>query len=149
MSFNQTTKHTYILAIAHAQLNNEHVRNATTPAAELVCWDGTEYYVSDDLKSGFAIQADGELVGVFSTVKGRGAQLIACAIHRGATYLDCFEGFLSDMYAKHGFLVVGSTANWNGPDHPRVVYMALAGERVGKLGLTSTGEPWCAAAVRA
>jgi hypothetical protein len=127
--FDQTTKHTFLLALAHAQLTHEQVRNATSPVSDFVASARErEYYVSDDLKSGFAVCEDGELTGVFSTVKGRGAALIATALHRGATFLSCFDGFLPGLYARFGFIKVGSERNWGGDALPRCVHMALGSE---------------------
>lgn len=94
--------------------------------------EGTRYFIGngngllDPRWYGYAIRPDGELVYVFSEVKGRGAALVLDAIERGATHLDCFDGYLVTLYSRHGFRVVKRVANWTegGPD---VVYMALPG----------------------
>ncbi len=125
--FNATTCMTFVNALCHAHEKSHLVRAACSePLGYLDTHTvGDEYYLSEDQLSGFAVKANGELVGVFSLVKGRGAQLMRHATYRGATHLDCFDGFLPTFYAQHGFVVVGSIRNWNGDDHPRVVYMAL------------------------
>lgn len=105
-----------------AQTEHARVAEATTPAND---WDWTEdrdYYLTDDLSSGFAVTADGELVGVFSTVKGRGDYLLGSAVNVGARRLDCFDGYLTGFYASHGFRVVKRERNWV-PGGPDVVYM--------------------------
>lgn len=96
---------------------------ATTPADELRV-HGALTRLSDDGLSGYAVQPDGELVGVFSLVRGRGDELVTDAIANGATHLDCFDGYLVDFYRRHGFGVHRREANWN-PGGPDVVYMYL------------------------
>ncbi len=133
--FNATTAHTFFVAFARASADNAHIAANCTPVHDLIAREAldvgkgltNDYYVSEDHLSGFIVRHDGELCAVFSSVKGRGAQLLAHAKYRGATHLDCFEGYLSRFYAQHGFIEVGSEQNYNGPDHPRVVFFALRG----------------------
>lgn len=90
----------------------------------------TRYYLSTDNQSGFATRpvADGvrwdrELVYVFSLERGRGDAIVRAAIdHGGATYLDCFEGHLTDLYRRHGWAEYSREPNWT-PGGPDVVYM--------------------------
>ncbi len=132
--FNATTLQTFIAAFIAAVERNPHIAESCTSWDALVAQDALEqaagrtsdYYVSEDHLSGFIVRHDGELCAVFSSVKGRGAQLLAHAKYRGATHLDCFEGYLSRFYAQHGFLEIGSEQNYNGAHLPRVVYMAVA-----------------------
>jgi hypothetical protein len=84
--------------------------------------DGTIYVLSTDGQSGYAVRPSGELVNVFSLVKGRGARLVRHALMTGAVYLDCFDGYLTSFYGRHGFREVGRVANWT-PGGPDVVYM--------------------------
>lgn len=86
--------------------------------------EDARYFTTDDGASGFGIDRDGTLIGVFSTVKGRGDALVAAAIENGATNLDCFDGYLPSLYARHGFREVRREANWT-PGGPDVVFMAL------------------------
>lgn len=81
-----------------------------------------DYYLSDDGLSGVGVQ-DGEMIGVFSLVKGRGDLLISVAVENGAVHGDCFDGYLPTLYGRHGFREIRREANWTvgGPD---VVYMA-------------------------
>lgn len=61
-------------------------------------------FLSKDGKSGYAIKPDGELISVFSTVKGRGERLVDDAVrNKGATKLDAFDidGKLPTLYGKH------------------------------------------------
>lgn len=55
---------------------------------------------------GFAIKNDGDITSVHNTgVKGAGIgdALIEAAKEKGGTKLDHFDGFLSELYKKHGF----------------------------------------------
>ena len=81
-------------------------------------------YLSHDRKSGYCIKDDSEIVCLFSLIKGRGKQLLNCAINCGGAKLDCFDGYLTDFYKSSGFKEVRREANWNsyGPD---VIYMEL------------------------
>lgn len=88
--------------------------------------EGTLYVLTTDALSGFAVREDGELVYVWSVERGRGNALVSSAVRVGATYLDCFDGYLPSLYERHGFRRVKTVPNWTvgGPD---VVYMALRG----------------------
>ena len=89
---------------------------------------GTKYYEWSDgfNHAGYAIRADGELVYVFSTARGMGDKIMESALANGAVYLDCFDGYLVNLYSRHGFRVVKRVENWT-PGEPDVVYMALPG----------------------
>lgn len=75
-------------------------------------YDDMLCYLSDDGRSGYAIKSDSTLVSVFSTVRGRGDDLISHAVYNGASKLDCFVSVSSDggfygplwkLYTRHGF----------------------------------------------
>lgn len=102
----------------------------TSPAAR-----GTLYFhCSDGIgHAGFAVRPDGELVYVFSTVKGMGAAIVATALAKGATHLDCFDGHLTSLYGANGFQRVTSLANWTDGE-PDVVFMAIPGHFLQALG---------------
>lgn len=112
------------IAFEAARSASDLIANATSPVSEVVA-KTARYYLSDDHLSGFAIREDGELVGVFSLVKGRGDSIVAAAIENGAKYLDCFDGYLPRLYSRHGFTEVKREPNWT-PGGPDVVYMVLA-----------------------
>lgn len=92
--------------------------------------DGARYYIDLDddehVTGGFIVTADDELVGLFSTVKGRGEQLVKAALNAGAEYLDCFDGYLTELYTRLGFVEWKREPNWT-PGGPAVVYMRHAG----------------------
>ena len=81
------------------------------------------YRLSLDGRSGYVVRPDGELVYVFSLWTGRGDGLVKCAIRDGASHLDCFDGYLPEFYARHGFTEYRREANWT-PGGPDVVFMA-------------------------
>jgi len=52
---------------------------------------------------GFAITPDAELVNLFAE-RGHGDELVAAAVELGAKHLNCFDGYLPVLYARHGFV---------------------------------------------
>lgn len=79
-------------------------------------------FLSPGGKSGFAIKPDGDLINVFSSEKGQGANLMRDAIDAGPKKLDAFDGYLPKLYKKYGFNELKREANWT-PGGPDVVYM--------------------------
>lgn len=122
--FTKTTTAAYIAALTAAQAADKRIAGATTPAADLDL-SGASVFLSADANTGYAIKASGELVGVFSTIKGRGDAIVSSAIVNGASALDCFDGYLPGFYARHGFVETSRVANWT-PGEPDVVFMALS-----------------------
>jgi hypothetical protein len=122
--FAQATTAKYLTALTAAQTADARIAGATTPAMELDL-DGAMVFLSADENTGYAVKASGELVGVFSTIKGRGDAIVADAIVNGANALDCFDGYLPSFYARHGFVETARAANWTA-GAPDVVFMALA-----------------------
>jgi hypothetical protein len=122
--FAQTTTANYLTALAAAQAADSRIAGATTPAAELDL-AGAACYLSADENTGYVVKASGELVGVFSTIKGRGDAIVSEAVMNGANALDCFDGYLPSFYARHGFIETARVANWTA-GAPDVVFMALA-----------------------
>lgn len=119
MSF--TAPSTFAAHYDSARVASDRIREATSPFTHT---DGTVYVLSTDGESGYAIRPDGDLVFVFSTTPGRGATIVADAIANGAETLDCFDGYLPTLYARHGFVEYAREDNWT-PGGPAVVFMAL------------------------
>ena len=80
------------------------------------------YFLTEDRLSGFAIRDHGELVYLHSRGYGRGDRLVSCALALGAWRLDCFDGYLVNLYGRHGFVEVAREVNWT-PGGPDVVFM--------------------------
>lgn len=114
---------TYRIALAYARSRRAEVADACSKPDELP--SEARYWLANDGSSGFGVAEDGELIGVFSTRKGRGDWLLDLAVELGASHLDCFDGYLPTFYERHGFHEVRREPNWDahGPD---VVYMARA-----------------------
>lgn len=68
---------------------------------------GAKVYLTEDKLSGFAVKPDGELISVFSLVRGRGNAIAQMAVMKGATHLDCYDepisNHLVNLYSKYGF----------------------------------------------
>jgi hypothetical protein len=86
--------------------------------------DGARCFLTEDGFAGYVLQSGGDLQSVFSSVRGRGDLLVRHAVANGARTLDCFDGYLPTLYARHGFREVRREANWTdgGPD---VVFFRL------------------------
>lgn len=111
----------------NARSDRPQIAEATSPF-DPAASRGTLYFEGSDGINhwGYAIRPDGELVYVFSTARGMGDRIVSDAIAKGAVYLDCFDGYLVNLYSRHGFRVVKRVANWT-PGEPDVVYMSLPG----------------------
>src|SRR5690554_1178946 len=127
MKMQAVDKLAFIVNFATAREESAKVREATSSVAEInqATNQHDRFMLTADGQSGFIVRNGGELIALFSTVKGRGHDLVQIAVQCGAEYLDCFDGFLPELYAKHGFKEVKRELNWTvgGPD---VVYMQLA-----------------------
>lgn len=122
MNFRKVSRTIFAAALGAAREVSPLVASATSPAEELA--ERATFYLSHDLESGYAVEHDGTLVGVFSLHKGRGAAIVTDAIANGASALDCFDGYLPGFYRKFGFVETERVANWT-PGEPDVVFMAL------------------------
>lgn len=123
--FNSTTAARFIGTFDHARKSSPLVADSTSTTREIASRAGMKFFLSTDRHSGFAISTTGELVAVFSTVRGRGNDIMAAATANGAAHLDCFDGYLTGLYSRHGFKVTERFANWT-PGQPDVVVMVLA-----------------------
>jgi hypothetical protein len=110
-----------------AQQVSEQVKNATSKWEELDDADifFKDYYLDYENQCGFAVSFNGTLTNVFSLVRGKGDYIMVNAKKAGATNLDCFDGYLTSFYKRHGFEVVRREQNWT-PGEPDVCYMVLS-----------------------
>jgi hypothetical protein len=113
----------FAAAYGHARRTSDIVREMTTELAELPHETTVSYHLTDDGLSGFGVTDTGELIALFSLARGRGDVLVSAATDAGATRLDCFDGYLPSLYARHGFVPVRREENWT-PGGPDVVYMS-------------------------
>ena len=119
--YNQVHKTTFDHYYTEAYRVNSLMRASCTAPAEIYNYQG-KCYLSHDKNSGYMIKDDGDLVLVFSMVKGRGDTIVRHAVKNGAIKLDCFDGYLVDLYSGHGFVVHKREPNWTDGE-PDVVYM--------------------------
>lgn len=114
----------YTAALDWARTGSERIAGATSAPREMP--RGARYYLTNDFRSGFGVAGDGTLIGLFSMIKGRGEDLVWDAVnHKGASKLDCFDGFLPEYYKQFGFAETERVANWTAGE-PDVVFMSLA-----------------------
>lgn len=123
MKVYRTSHRIYTLALGQARKASPRIADATSKPSEMP--KNARYFVTADLRTGFGVDADGTLIGLFSLVKGRGEVMVNAAIENGARKLDCFDGFLPEYYRRFGFVETERVANWT-PGEPDVVFMELA-----------------------
>ena len=111
----KVTKSQFIEVYYHARQLSERIANATSPASEVAdtTVDSDGFYLDHNGRYGFIVKANGELIALFSMLKGIGQTLVKFAIEAGAKSLDCFDGYLVEFYSKAGFMEVYREPNWN------------------------------------
>lgn len=126
ISIELVTRNTFIDAYAKARDTSELVRNATSSEQEIYegHTKGDMYFIGPNGHYGFVVRKSGELVALFSLLRGIGRYLVGFAIEHGARKLDCFDGYLVKLYSSHGFEEVKRVPNWT-EGEPDVVYMQL------------------------
>lgn len=89
-----------------------------------------------DGNAGVAVSPDGDIQNLYNNdgPENAGDRLIQAAIDVGGRTLDCYDGFLPDFYAEHGFRETGrmefdpqcAPETWDAEafGHPDVVFMA-------------------------
>lgn len=140
MTFRTVSQAEYGQAFIAAQNSSRKIKLATSPWHEVQAGLGEfdQYFLGAGGMLGFIIKQGGELVAVFSLAKGMGDAIMKAAIANGATHLDCFEGYLTDFYKRHGFCSYKIVPNWT-KGEPSVHFMKLAGVAMVTLGV-ETGE---------
>ena len=111
----KVTKSQFIEVYYHARKLSERIANATSSASEVAAStvDSDGFCLDCNGRYGFIVKANGELIALFSMLKGIGQTLVKFAIERGAKSLDCFDGYLVEFYSKAGFMEVYREPNWN------------------------------------
>ena len=124
----QTVHHSdFLISYATALRKNVNAKAACTPLRE-VDMRGTRCYlayVNGQAACGYAIKDTGELCYVHALIRGCGDALVQDAIANGAKRLDCFDGYLVSLYARHGFVETARVPNYTKGD-PDVVYMEVS-----------------------
>ena len=99
-------------SITDSTKNNKYAASVFVyPVSE---YENSRLFLTADGKAGLAITADGDIISVFSSGKGKGRvpQLIVTAIKEGATSLDHYDTVLTKYYADFGF-VPAAKVKWN------------------------------------
>lgn len=125
----------FLCGLSAARRSSQRIADATCTVDELLERYGkmrseqhkeSRYFlVTEDNKvvGGFAV-IQGELVALFSRVRGLGHWLLRNAVAAGAFRLNCFDGYLSELYKNHGFVIYARARNYT-PGGPDVVYMRI------------------------
>lgn len=109
------------------------------PSAEK--FEGSDLHLTPDGDAGAVVSPEGDIQNVFAlddAPSGAGRAALAQAIEAGGTTLDCYDGYLRDLYMEFGFRETGRmefnpehAPDGFNPDkygHPDVVFMHLAPE---------------------
>ena len=120
-------RETFVREFVAARLTNPEIRNATS--ADVADRTGM-YRLAIEygrVVGGYAVQVNAEFKIELCNLwgPGYGSRLVGDALHNGAEVLDCFDGFLPEFYARHGFVEVTREPNWT-PGGPDVVFMAAS-----------------------
>ena len=118
----RATRTEYVESLTTARAKSPLVADMTSDPSELP-QSLTYYWLTTDRQSGFYVTDSGYFGGLFSLTRGRGDALVAHAVEAGACKLDCFDGYLPKLYARHGFTEYNRESNWT-PGGPDVVYMS-------------------------
>ena len=118
-----------------------HKKGAAVHTYTAAEYERMDLFLADEGKVGFAVKSDGNLVSVFkhpdSEYKKAIQQIVPLSLQSGAKKLDAFEGYLTQEYAKAGFVEVkrepwgeefkpeGWTEDMGKPD---VVFMEYRGQ---------------------
>lgn len=71
-----------------------------------------QFYLDPHDSMGYGVAKDGELIALWSLVRGQGYNLVQDAVRNGATWLTCYDnGFLVEFYVRCGFDITGREPN--------------------------------------
>jgi hypothetical protein len=131
MSFKPVHHNDFLVSYAKALRHNANAAKACIPLHQ-VCLLSARCYLGNAhcdavsyTSSGFVVKANGELCYIHANERGQGDAIVQAAIKVGAKHLDCFDGYLVQLYRRNGFVVTARTPNYTkgGPDE---VFMELA-----------------------
>lgn len=111
---------------------------------------------NEDGSAGVAVSPEGDIQNLFATEaaeKGAGRALLEEAIEAGGNTLDCYDGFLRDLYGEYGFRETGriefnpdyAPDGWNFDEfgQPDVVFMSYQpGEDLEETDKYYASEEW-------
>lgn len=113
----------YRVYITNYEQSERMQRSCGTP--DEISMIATRFYLFEDNRGGFALSADGELLGLHSLNKGDGNCLVWEAVQRGAVKLNCFNILpLMFLYTRYGFKETHREPNWT-VGEPDVIFMEI------------------------
>ena len=132
-------------AIAKSKANNDH--GAFVDLHDVGDYAKDKLLMSPKGGAGVAVAPDGNIISVFKdpAKKEKGAMhsIMMNALAHGGDRLDCFDGFLPNMYAGHGMIPVSKVKfsreyapegwNFERDGEPDVVFMAHNGDSVDEV----------------
>ena len=105
-----------------AKRDNKHGHYVSYFRPEQLDALGAQLFLEPDGLAGFAITANNELIAAFKHPDLKEPNILAkimpIAKAYGARRLECFEGFLSDQYSRHGFRVL-ERFEWDNEQAPK------------------------------
>lgn len=134
----------FFKAIMAAKENNDHSAFLSTYSAQE--YVDMKKFVVNAGSAGVAIKPSGDIVSVFKNpnmaqkddIKQINRELLLTALRNGGNHLDCFDGFLPDLYSRYGFRPICrlkfddeyAPDGWNFEidGRPDVVFMAASGD---------------------
>jgi hypothetical protein len=131
-TFYAVRSNAYAAALAEAKTVSPAIAHNVDEPPQPFTNFGHYCLLTDDAKTGYYLKPnDGEysyeLCGVFSLVKGRGGDILthACSMADAAgamLTLNCFDGYLVELYGRYGFIEYERTPNWT-VGEPDIVHM--------------------------
>jgi len=133
LSLNRVSPREFHAAIASGKAANAHGWKVDLHTEKE--YGRMRLYLTSDGKAGLAIKRNGDVVSVFSGVKGSNSlgKLIPYAVALGGKKLDCYGEKLAGMYARYGAKATGrvkfndqyAPEGWDGSERPDVFAMVL------------------------
>jgi predicted ABC-type ATPase len=128
-------------AIHQAIIDNPHGPAVHEYTAEE--YADMKLFMAPDGSAGIAVKPDGDIVSVFKNPAknpkpGIAHEMLITALRNGGRKLDCFDGYLTKLYSKHGFKPVSRVAfdrdyapegwNFERDGEPDIVFFTHLGE---------------------
>ena len=125
---------------------NEHGPYVDKQSPEDLLETGARVFLASDGKAGVAVWPDGNIGALFKDSRSQKSkavgELILTALSVGGNKLDCYNGFLQNLYASFGFIPVARVIfcreyapdNWRDKfGEPDVVFWIHCGDPVGTV----------------
>lgn len=101
---------TFSNALSHAIAHNRHGPYVDRQSPEGLEETGARVFLARDGKAGVAVWPDGNIGALFKDAESKNGratgELLLTALSVGGSKLDCYDGFLANLYASFGFIPV-------------------------------------------